>query len=91
MLLPESILHSSLFAVLAAFASVNTVIYGVLAIGKLLPKVYLADWLSKTNQRSESRSIYPDPNLWPSGRVNQLKASTDDGTTPELISPHPLN
>jgi hypothetical protein len=60
MLLPESVLHSATFAVLAAFVAINTVMYGALALGKLLPKVYVADWISPRNQRSESRSIYPD-------------------------------
>lgn len=60
MLLPESVLHSSLFAVLAAFVAINTVMYSALALAKLLPKVYVTDWFTRRNQRSESRSIYPD-------------------------------
>jgi hypothetical protein len=60
MLLPESILHSQLFAVLAAFVAINTVMYGALALGKLLPKVYFADWVKPRNHRSQTRSIYPD-------------------------------
>jgi hypothetical protein len=59
MLLPESILHSQVFAVLAAFVAVNTVMYGALALGKLLPKVYVADWVQPRNSRSETRSIHP--------------------------------
>ena len=60
MLLPESLLHSSLFAVLAAFVAINTVMYSALALAKLLPKLYLTDWVQRANQRSETRSIYPD-------------------------------
>ena len=61
MLLPESILHSATFVVLAAFVAINTVMYGALALGKLLPKVYVTDWVSPRNQRSETRSIHPEP------------------------------
>jgi hypothetical protein len=60
MLLPESLLHSATFAILSAFVAINTVMYGALALGKLLPKVYVADWVPQRNQRSETRSIYPD-------------------------------
>jgi hypothetical protein len=60
MLLPSALLSSPLFAVLAAFVAINTVMYGALALGKLLPKVYVADWVQRRNQRSETRSIHPD-------------------------------
>jgi len=60
MLLPEAVLHSSLFAVLAAFVAINTVMYGALALAKLFPKVYVTDWFQRRNERSETRSIYPD-------------------------------
>jgi len=76
MLLPESILHSATFAVLAAFVAINTVMYGSLAIGKLLPKVYLADWVTQRNQRSETRSIYPD--------LEQVSRPVDENATGEL-------
>jgi hypothetical protein len=59
-LLPESILYSEMFAVLAAFVAINTVMYAALAVAKVLPKVYPADWMRRTNQRSETRSIHPD-------------------------------
>jgi len=59
-LLPEAVLHSHLFAVLAAFVAINTVMYVALALEKLLPKVYAADWIQRRNQRAQSRSIYPD-------------------------------
>ncbi|MFD1211260.1 hypothetical protein ACFQ36_04310 [Arthrobacter sp. GCM10027362] len=59
-LLPESILHSELFAVLAAFVAINTVMYAALAVAKILPKLYPAGWIRRHNQRSETRSIHPD-------------------------------
>lgn len=72
MFLPESILHSQLFAVLAAFVAINTVMYGALALGKLLPKVYVADWVQPRNHRSQTRSIYPDPPTTPVGTDGSL-------------------
>ncbi|WP_253907971.1 hypothetical protein [Arthrobacter sp. H20] len=59
-LLPESIVHTELFAVLAAFVAINTVMYGALAASKVLPKLYPSDWVSGRNRRSETRSIHPD-------------------------------
>lgn len=56
----ESVLHSEWFAVLAAFVAINTVMYCVLTVAKMLPKVYVADWVTSANRRTESRSIYPD-------------------------------
>lgn len=57
---PESTLTSDWFAILAAFVAINTVMYAALAVAKILPKVYRSDWFSRPNQRSQSRSIYPD-------------------------------
>jgi hypothetical protein len=59
-MLPTAILHSQAFAVLAAFVAINTVMYGALALGKMLPKMYPTDWVTSRNRRVESRSIYPD-------------------------------
>ncbi|MBG6181430.1 hypothetical protein [Arthrobacter sp. CAN_A1] len=59
-LLPESIVHTELFAVLAAFVAINTVMYAALAASKILPKVYPSDWVRGRNRRSETRSIYPE-------------------------------
>jgi hypothetical protein len=56
----EALLHTQLFAVLAAFVAINTVMYCALTIAKVLPKLYLADWFTSSNRRTESRSIYPD-------------------------------
>ena len=58
-ILPESTLHSDTFAVLAAFVAINTVMYGALAVAKMLPKVYVADWFTDRHRRAESRSIHP--------------------------------
>ncbi len=59
-LLPESVLRNELFAVLAAFVAINTIVYVTLAVAKLLPKVYVTDWIGSRNRRSETRSIRPD-------------------------------
>ncbi|KQO04137.1 hypothetical protein ASF21_03555 [Arthrobacter sp. Leaf234] len=60
MLLPETVLHSGLFAVLAAFVAINTVIYASLALANVLPKIYPSDWVTNRNRRTETRSIYPE-------------------------------
>jgi hypothetical protein len=59
-LLPESTLREEFIAVLAAFVAINTIVYVTLAVAKILPKVYVSDWLTGRNRRSETRSIDPD-------------------------------
>ena len=59
-LLPESVLGSTWFAVLSAFVAINTVMFVALAIAKILPKLYPRDWLPRTYTRAETRSIHPD-------------------------------
>jgi len=59
-LLPESLLRNDLFAVLAAFVAINTIVYVTLAVAKVLPKVYVSDWIGSRNRRRETRSIRPD-------------------------------
>ena len=59
-LLPDSILRNEVIAVLAAFVAINTIVYVTLAVAKILPKLYVRDWLSGRNRRSETRSINPD-------------------------------
>jgi hypothetical protein len=59
-LLPQSFLQSPFFAVLATFVAINTVMYLALAVAKILPKIYLSDYLSGANRRGETRSIHPD-------------------------------
>ena len=61
LLLPEAIMHSQWLAALTSFVAVNTVLYLTLAIIKILPKAYLSDWIDHRNRRSETRSIYPEP------------------------------
>jgi len=58
-LLPESFLRSPFFAVLATFVAINTVMYLSLAIAKILPKVYVTDYLRGANRRRANRSIHP--------------------------------
>jgi len=57
-LLPDSALASPFFAIFSAFVGINTVIYVALAVAKILPKIYLTDWVSGRNRRSAARSIY---------------------------------
>ena len=59
--LPGGVMHTQWFAVLSTFVAVNTVLYLTLAIIKILPKAYLSDWVDQRNRRSETRSIYPEP------------------------------
>ncbi|WP_241990792.1 hypothetical protein [Cryobacterium gelidum] len=59
-LLPESVLQSDFFAILATFVAINTVMYAALAIAKTLPRVYLGDLLPGQRRRFETRSIYPE-------------------------------
>ena len=37
-LLPESVLHSGWYQALAGFVAVNTVVFALLALGKLIPR-----------------------------------------------------
>lgn len=60
MILPESILTSEWFAALAAFVAINTAIYVTLALAKTMPRIYFRDYLPRTYERAETRSIYPD-------------------------------
>ena len=59
-LLPESVVHTHVFAVLSAFVAINTVMYVALAVAKTLPKLYPRDWLPRRYRRAETRSIHPD-------------------------------
>jgi len=79
-LLPESVMHSPLFAVLAAFVAVNTVMYGALSLAKILPKVYLVDWLSAPNRRGETRSIHPAPTAGPAPGPVTAEVTSEPGT-----------
>ena len=59
-LLPSSLIHTQWFGVLAAFVAINTVIYVTLAIGKMLPKIYVNDYIHHAERRGQTRSIHPD-------------------------------
>ncbi|WP_231391909.1 hypothetical protein [Arthrobacter sp. 35W] len=59
-LLPESVMHSDWFSILIMFVAINTLIYVALAMAKILPKIYLSDWIRRRSKRSETRSIHPD-------------------------------
>ena len=60
LLLPESLLRHEVVAVLAAFVAINTIVYVTLAVAKVLPKVYVGDWVGTRSRRRETRSIDPD-------------------------------
>ena len=75
-LLPDSDLATPFFAIFSAFVGINTVIYVVLAIAKILPRIYLTDWVGGRNRRATARSIYgvdPAPGR-PTERVRELPA-----------------
>lgn len=59
-LFPEELVRSHAFAILAAFVAINTVVYVALSVAKALPKVYVRDYLPRSYERAETRSIHPD-------------------------------
>lgn len=59
-LLPESLLYSDWFGLLATFVAINTVIYVILGVLKIVPKVRLRRRHTGASRRSETRSIHPD-------------------------------
>ncbi len=58
--LPPEILVSRPVQVLAAFVAVNTLIFVVLAVMSLFPKLYPGNWFTSRNRRTETRSIHPN-------------------------------
>jgi hypothetical protein len=58
--LPPEILVSRPVQVLAAFVAVNTLIFVVLALMSLFPKLYPGNWFTSRNRRTETRSIHPN-------------------------------
>ena len=60
LLFPASLVQSATFSVLAALVAINTVMYGALAVAKMLPKVYPSNWVSGRSRRTQSRGIYPE-------------------------------
>ncbi len=67
--LPESIMGTHWFSVLAGFVAINTILYVTLSIFKIMPKLYLNDILRRHGRRSETRSIYPNGEGVPEGYV----------------------
>jgi hypothetical protein len=57
-LFPTALLHTPLFAVLAAFVAINTVMYASLAVAKVLPKIYVSDLWTSANRRVQNRGIH---------------------------------
>jgi len=77
-LLPASFLQSGFFVILSAFVAINTIVYFALAVAKILPKVYLVDWIRGANRRSETRSIRPNAPII--GEVEEhVERREDDG------------
>jgi hypothetical protein len=80
-LLPQSIMHTPWFATLTVFVAVNTLLYLTLAIVKLLPKLYLSDWVDHRDRRSEPRSIsLVDDRPTTPGRGGQAPLAPPDRT-----------
>ena len=62
-MLPSEWLASSWYSTLTAFVAVNTLVYVVLSISKILPRAHPTTWFRGGNgasRRRETRSIYPD-------------------------------
>jgi len=63
---PSEWLSSGWYATLTAFVAVNTLVYVVLSVAKILPRVHPTTWWrdgSSSSSRRETRSIYPDEPL----------------------------
>lgn len=61
-LLPESVLATSWFSVLASFVAINTVIYLVLGIIKIIPVIRFSTGQGR-DRRSETRNIDPEASV----------------------------
>ena len=59
-LIPEEWLQTHWFSVLAAFVAINTLIYVILGVIKILPKFMLRKAYRGASRRSETRTIHPD-------------------------------
>lgn len=77
-LLPASFLQSPFFVILSAFVAINTIVYFALAVAKMLPKVYLVDWIRGANRRTETRSIRPNAPIFGEGEEH-IERPEDDG------------
>ena len=56
-------MNVSALDVLAAFVAINTLMYLVLAVVKMLPRAHLPRGMRRPYARAESRSIYPTDQL----------------------------
>ena len=56
---PET-LQQPWFHALAAFVSMNTLIYATISLISVLPKINPTEWFTSRNTRSQTRSIYPE-------------------------------
>ncbi|WP_404288055.1 hypothetical protein [Glutamicibacter arilaitensis] len=62
LILPENVLYSSWFSVLASFVAINTLIYLVLGVMKIIPVIRLSAGRGR-ERRSETRNIDPDASV----------------------------
>ncbi|MEJ6488969.1 hypothetical protein PQI23_04450 [Leucobacter sp. USCH14] len=60
LLFPEEMLSSEWFGVFATVVAINTLIYVVLGVSKLVPIIRFGSKSSGRNRRAETRSIYPE-------------------------------
>jgi hypothetical protein len=60
-MLPESVLHSDSFKIVATFVALNTVMYATLAAVKMLPRPRTPSWFEGRNRRAQDRGILVEP------------------------------
>ena len=60
LLFPEEMLSSDWFGVFATVVAINTLIYVVLGVSKLIPVIRFGSKGGGRNRRAETRSIYPE-------------------------------
>lgn len=60
LLLPDRVLLTDSFKVLATFVALNTLMYAALAVLKLVPREHGRKGAGR-NRRRQNRSIYPEP------------------------------
>lgn len=58
LVLPENVIHTEAFSVLATFVAINTLMYAALAVVKILPRLHRPAWMSDESRRARDRSIY---------------------------------
>ncbi|HEX6888191.1 MAG TPA: hypothetical protein VF143_08800 [Candidatus Nanopelagicales bacterium] len=80
-LLPSDWLTSAWYATLTAFVAVNTLVYVVVSISKILPRMHPSTWWRSgkgASRRRETRSIYPQGSraAWEAGPGADTIATT---------------